>query len=200
MRIYRNGNLGRVYSAVLAVSLICANAIGQEAAAYKELPNFRKINDQIYGGGQPRTKGLSKLAELGIKTVVNLRGVDNQTRAEEQEAGVLGLRYYSIPMPGLARPSDEQVAKVFALLNDQANWPIFVHCNHGSDRTGTILACYRISHDRWTDDRAISEAKQYGMSWIEFGMRSFVSDYYKKQIGGSENGVKAEAAAPDKPM
>lgn len=198
MRRYRNETLAAFCALILALSLLNSSAFGQ-APRYSELPNFRKIDEHIYGGAQPQAKGLNKLAELGIKTIINLRGVDKQSQAEEKEAQALGLHYYSIPMPGLSRPSDDQVAKVFALLNDQNNWPVFIHCKHGSDRTGTILACYRISHDRWNDDKAITEAKQYGMSWMEFGMRSFVSDYYKRQVNAaavqSAGAVKSEVTS-----
>ena len=43
---------------------------------------------------------------------------------------------------------------------------MFIHCKRGSDRTGTVVACYRISKEGWTDERAITEARQYGMSRI----------------------------------
>ena len=85
-------------------------------------------------------------------------------------------------MPGLSAPSDEQVARVMSIINDPDNQPVFVHCKRGADRTGTIGAIYRISHDGWTADRAIAEARLYGMSWAEFGMKSYISDYYKQQL------------------
>jgi protein tyrosine/serine phosphatase len=71
------------------------------------------------------------------------------------------------------------VARVLAIINDPENQPVFVHCNHGSNRTGTIVACYRISQERWTGKRAIEEAKRYGMSWIQFSMKDYISDYYR---------------------
>jgi len=69
---------------------------------------------------------------------------------------------------------------------------VFVHCKRGADRTGTIIGCYRIAHEGWTADRALSEAKQYGMSWLERGMREYISDYHRRQIGTGQNGVKAD--------
>jgi len=181
----------RITAGLLSLTLLLSAAAAQTEPHFKELPNLRKVNEHFYGGAQPASGGIRKLVVLGIKTVVNLRGSDGSERTEESEVKDLGLRYYSVPMPGLSRPSDEQIARVMAIVDDQENWPVFIHCKHGSDRTGTVIACYRISHDNWTGERAISEAKHYGMSWVEFGMRDYIADYYARQ---SRKGQKAEAA------
>jgi uncharacterized protein (TIGR01244 family) len=153
--------------------------LAQEAPRYAELPNFHKVSDKLYRGAQPRTGGVKKLAEVGIKTIINLRGADETTRAEEAEAKAAGLSYFNIPMPGLSRPTNEQVARVLAIIDAEENGPVFIHCKRGSDRTGTIVALYRISHDDWTAEQAVMEAKRHGMSWMEFGMKDYVSDYYR---------------------
>lgn len=120
---------------------------------------------------------MKELAARGIKTVVNLRGEDEYTREQEAEARAAGLRYFSVPLPGYGRPRDEQVEKVLALITDSRNWPVFVHCRHGEDRTGTIIACYRISQEGWSAEEAKKEAKRHGMSRFQFGMKSFIKDY-----------------------
>src|SRR5207237_1444707 len=76
---------------------------------YLELPNFHQVNAQLYRGGQPKTGGLQKLKELGVKTVVNLRGEDDHVRAERTEARSLGLRFYSIALPEFSKPKDKEV-------------------------------------------------------------------------------------------
>jgi uncharacterized protein (TIGR01244 family) len=144
-----------------------------------ELPNFSKVNERLYRGGQPKAGGIKKLAEIGIKTIINLRGTDEQTRAEEAEAKAAGLSYFNIPMPGLSRPTHEQISRVMEIVGAQESGPVFIHCKRGSDRTGTIVAVYRISRDGWTADQALSEAKRFGLSWMEFGMKDYVSDYYR---------------------
>jgi tyrosine-protein phosphatase SIW14 len=174
--------LNRLSASVVALALLVSISAAQTEVRYKELPNFRKVQDHLYRGGQPAAGGLKRLAELGIKTVVNLRGEDDLTRAEEAEAKALGLRYYGVPMPGLSRPTDAQVKQVMAIIDDQENWPVFIHCKRGSDRTGTVIACYRIAKEKWTGERAITEARQYGMSWMEFGMRDYISDYARQTL------------------
>lgn len=169
---------------LIVFAFVCLG--GAAGAADKEpqeklLPHFSQINENLYRGAQPLEGGMRRLAALGIKTVINLRGADEGTRAEEEDARAAGLNYFNVPMGGLSRPTDEQVEKVLAVINDPRNWPVFVHCNHGKDRTGVIIACYRISREGWTSERAKAEAKHYGMSWVQVRMKSYIKDYYDKQ-------------------
>jgi protein tyrosine/serine phosphatase len=71
-------------------------------------------------------------------------------------------------------PSDENVAKVLEYFADTKSGPVFVHCRRGADRTGTVIACYRITHDRWDNKKALAEARANGMSWIERAMQHYV--------------------------
>ncbi|HEX8494048.1 MAG TPA: tyrosine-protein phosphatase [Pyrinomonadaceae bacterium] len=173
------GRQGRSGVVALALLLFAATTLAQSEASYPELPNFHQVSQQLYRGAQPRDGGIRKLKELGIKTIINLRGEDEETRAEQAEAEALGLRYFSVPLPGMRRPSDEQVQRVLALINAPERQPLFVHCHHGEDRTGLIIAVYRITHDGWTSEQAKQEAKHYGMSWVQRGMKDYISDYYR---------------------
>jgi protein tyrosine/serine phosphatase len=114
---------------------------------------------------------------MGIKTIVNLRGQGEQTEGEEKSARTLGLRYYNVPLPELSKPSDKQVQQVLDLINAAENQPVFVHCRHGEDRTGTIIACYRIAHDGWTAAAAKKEAVSYGMSWTQVSMKKYIDQF-----------------------
>jgi protein tyrosine/serine phosphatase len=164
--------------------MLLVAAINAPSSVAKEeaIPNFHQVNSNLYRGAQPEKGWIEKLTALKIKTVINLRGEDEGTAAEEAEAKAAGLRYFSVPLPGFSRPKDEQVERVLALINDPQNWPVFVHCHHGEDRTGTIIAVYRISHDGWTGEQAKKEAKQYGMSRFQFKMKDYIGDYYKRWL------------------
>ena len=183
----------RASISIVMLAFLTSIGYGQTEPRIRELPNFHKVSDQLYRGAQPATGGMQKLSALGIKTVVNLRGEDETTRAEEKEATAAGLRYFSVAMPGLSRPQEEQVTRVLAILNAPENGPVFIHCKHGADRTGTIIALYRITRDNWTADRAITEAKQYGMSWVQIGMKNYISDYYRRNQKVAPIGVTANA-------
>ena len=152
----------------------------QENRSYSELPNFHQVNETLYRGGQPHPGGLKKLSELGIKTVINLRGASEDTQKEQAEAEASGMRYFNIPMPALGRPTDEQVERALAVIDARENWPVFVHCQRGADRTGVIVAVYRILRDQWTAEQAIDEAKRFGLAGIQFRKKDYISDYYKR--------------------
>jgi tyrosine-protein phosphatase SIW14 len=170
-------------SAIVFMLVLAASAsVSQTEPRYEELPNFHQVNEHLYRGAQPRTDGgLRKLSALRIKTVLNLRREGANTRAEEQEARASGLKYYSVPMDGTGKPTDEQIKHALAIINAEANWPVFVHCKRGADRTGTVVAIYRISHDNWTTHDAIKEARRYGMSRFELGMKHYIEDYEKRR-------------------
>lgn len=153
----------------------------EKAQRYKELPNFHQVNERLYRGGQPKDGGLERLAALGVKTIVNLRGAGDGTTGEEAKARTLGMRFVSLPMPNVGRPTGEQIARALEIIDDPANAPVFVHCKRGADRTGVLIAAYRIKHDGWTDEQAITEANRHGMGFIQFRKRDFLSDYYKDQ-------------------
>ncbi len=163
---------------LLALSALVAGA-QEKAHRYRELPNFHQVNERLYRGGQPKEGGLERLAALGVKTIVNLRGAGEGANNEGAEAKALGMRYFSLPMPNLGRPADEQMAQALEILDDPANAPVFVHCKRGADRTGVLIAAYRIKHDGWTSEQAIEEANRHGLGMIQFRKRGYISDYYK---------------------
>ena len=160
----------------LTTSLTLASAWA--SSQNENIPNFQKVDDHVYRGAQPTDSGFKDLAQLGIKTVVDLRDIGEHSQADEQKAVTdLGMRYVNIPMHGMSSPKDDQVAAVEALFNDTASGPVFVHCKRGADRTGMVVAVYRISHDQWENKKALSEAKSRGMSFFARALQHYVMDY-----------------------
>jgi uncharacterized protein (TIGR01244 family) len=116
------------------------------------------------------------LAKLGIKTVIDLRREDEHSSASEAQAvTAAGMKYLNVPMKGVVAPSDEQIAKILAVLDSQE--PVFVHCKRGADRTGAVIACYRIKHDGWARQQALQEAKSFGMGGLQLGLKRYIMTF-----------------------
>jgi protein tyrosine/serine phosphatase len=140
--------------------------------------NFGKVSNTLFRGAQPDSDGIKNLAHLGVKTIINLRMPDDVWKPEASEAQANGILYTNVPLRGLGRPATGQITNLLALIQSLPG-PVFIHCEHGCDRTGTIVACYRIQHDQWTMKDALLEANKYGLSRLERGMRKFIADFAK---------------------
>jgi tyrosine-protein phosphatase SIW14 len=164
---------------LLLVSILALSAAAAFPADFEApgVSNFHKVDDRVYRGGQPTSEGLVNLSKLGIKTVIDLRLVDGSSQVEKKVAEGLGMQYVSVPMKGLATPTDAAIAKVLSLLESESAAPVFVHCLRGKDRTGTVVACYRVQHDHWQNRQALKEAKSHGMSRLEIGMQHYILRY-----------------------
>lgn len=159
--------------------MITSVGLPQQSLDRKKLPNFDMVNPELYRGGQPASGGLQRLADLGIKTIVNLRGEGEGVSREEEEARALGLRFFHAPFERSGRPRDADMKLVLSILNTPEYQPVFVHCKQGADRTGTVIAIYRITHDGWTSEQAKAEANRHGMHLWESGMKDYIHDYYR---------------------
>src|SRR5260370_36741344 len=104
-----------------SVLLFAFGGLTQVYARDSELPNFHQVNAQVYRGGQPKAGGLEKLKAMGIRTILNLRGEDDHSRAEGDAAQRLGLRYYSISLPGFSNPNDDAVNPLLEFINALEN-------------------------------------------------------------------------------
>lgn len=154
------------------------------------IANFGRVNATLMRGAQPDEHGIENLRRLGVATIINLRMADDAWPEEAVAAGRQGIAYVNVPMHGLRAPTDAEVARVLALL-ESLRPPVFLHCEHGADRTGTIIACYRMSHDHWTIDEALAEARRYGLSGWQLGMKRYVRTYGEKLAAQTNGSAKS---------
>ena len=159
-----------------------------------DLPGLTRVDSGIYRGAQPGELGMGELAGLGIRTVLSLRREPDLVEAERALAEAAGLKFLHAPLAPLGRPDHDSVEKILGQLTDAANQPIFVHCKRGADRTGMIIACYRIRMQGWSVERAIEEARQMGLGWWQAGLRDYIQD----ACGVAPDGVAPEENAPAK--
>jgi protein tyrosine/serine phosphatase len=165
--------LRRAAIAVTVFSLFTAAYVFGESPSVR---NFGTVESSVlYRGAQPSGNDLHSLAQFGIKTVIDLRH-GGSVETERKQAEALGLNFVSIPLSSVMAPSDEQVKHILAVI-DASPKPIFIHCHHGSDRTGVAVAVFRMTHDHWTNSKAMQEAKIYHINWLQFRMKHYIEHY-----------------------
>jgi tyrosine-protein phosphatase SIW14 len=171
-------------------------ALSAPAQNSSGLPNFHQVNPQLFRGAQPSPQGLQQLSKLGIKTVIDLREAGGRAEAEKKMVESFGMHYVNVPMLGMHTPDSGSVAKVLGIIGDSSAGPVFVHCRRGADRTGTVIAVYRITHDGWDNGRALAEARSLGMSRFQTAMQHYVRDYRPARNASVSAATGTPSAAP----
>ena len=126
------------------------------------LSNVYRLSPMLYRGAQPKKEGYKSLADMGVKAVISFRTKKPNTKLLNK----LGLVSYHIPI-NTFRFKDEHAREFLKILSEQEG-PIYIHCYHGSDRTGTMTALYRIVYENWTREQALAEMqnKKFGFHKI----------------------------------
>ena len=118
-------------------------------------PDFAQVSPVLYRGGQPTPWGFEQLKQIGIRTVVDVRGKSHTDHIES-----LGLKYIQIPS-SVSRPDEQQVILFLRVVRDPQNQPVFVHDDLGGDRVGLYVAAYRMAEEGWTAQDAEAELPRF---------------------------------------
>jgi protein tyrosine phosphatase (PTP) superfamily phosphohydrolase (DUF442 family) len=121
--------------------------------------NFGEVNAHLYRGGQPKGAGYANLKKLGVDIVVDLRLSGKGT--EKEAVNRAGMEYVSIPWHCFF-PKDKDVARFLEIVRENSEKKIFVHCRYGDDRTGMMIAAYRMAIEGWTPEEARAEMEKFG--------------------------------------
>ena len=122
------------------------------------LSNVYKVSEGLYRSEQPEDDHIDQLKRLGIKSVLSLRQYHS-----DDELSNKGIALYRVKMDA-GNIIDAEVKKALEIIV-ACEKPVLVHCRHGSDRTGVVIAAYRISHMNWGRDEAIDEMQHGGFGY-----------------------------------
>jgi tyrosine-protein phosphatase SIW14 len=151
----------------------------------RRLPDARgvayaaEVAPGLYRGGTPDQAGVDWLDRLGVRTVINLRHYHGTTEGRRVRAA--GMRYERIELESSDAPEPEQVARFLALVTDPTARPLYVHCLHGVDRTGVMMAVYRMEVDGWSSADAVAEMEHFGPHAIWRDLQRFVRNYQPRR-------------------
>jgi len=121
--------------------------------------NFGEVTPHLYRGGQPKGAGYEHLKEMGIDIVIDGRLTGKNK--EKRDVTEAGMKFVSVPWHCLF-PRDEVFAKFLKVIHDNPDNKIFVHCRYGDDRTGMMIAAYRMADEGWTPEEARKEMDKFG--------------------------------------
>lgn len=168
------------------------------------IKNFSQVGPGIFRGGRIEEESqLRLLKRLGVKTILNLQGGDLnsiygpliplfekgerlEVRQEEKAwADRNGFLWANLPLNSLSEVSRSQaklIRQAVAMIQDPRLQPVYVHCEHGIDRTGLVVALLRIKVQRWPVERAYAEMEANGRNWLHQLFTGHLDDFLYKEI------------------
>ncbi|MCI5219800.1 MAG: hypothetical protein D3914_11595 [Candidatus Electrothrix sp. LOE2] len=157
------------------------------------LPNLHRVNSTLYRSAQPTKEGFAFLAtqpslsndDLPIRTVVSLRAFNDDAPFVPKNSE---LRLEQISFK-VWHPEDEDVVKFLRIVTTPAMQPVLVHCRYGSDRTGTMVAIYRVASEGWSKTQAVDEMVKGG-----FGFHPMWQNLLRYIEELDINGIKEQVA------
>jgi len=136
---------------VTTVNYNYAQIVPLKEVASKHFKNLYKVNNVLYRSEQPSKKGFKTLELIEVKTILNLR----RLKDDNKKAKHFNFKLIHQPIKTKALNEKDILEALLAIQNSEP--PVLVHCWHGSDRTGTIIAAYRMVIENWTKAQAIEE-------------------------------------------
>jgi protein tyrosine/serine phosphatase len=139
------------------------------------VPNLNQVTLFLYRSAQPDAAGFANMAKtLKVKTVIDLR----ESQTDEAYLANSKIRPFYVPMNALHITNEEIIAALTLIRAHQGEGPILVHCQHGADRTGVVIAMYRIIYQGWSKAQAIDEMKNGGYNFhsIFFNIPAFINN------------------------
>jgi hypothetical protein len=138
--------------------------------------NFCEVTPGVlWRGGRLDQHGAAWLMQHGVRTIVNLELTRDDrpafAAARIAASGLYQADYFRIhdwqPLAKWA-PSilDDHIAHFLAIVRERPK-PVYVHCLFGMDRTGVMIAAYRVLVEGSGTEAAIEEMRRYNAPWFE---------------------------------
>jgi tyrosine-protein phosphatase SIW14 len=152
----------------LAIVWLIARPQASAAQTEKErgVPNFGRVTDNLYRGGQPTSEGFNALHAMGVGIVVDFREKPTDMATERRQVESLGMKSVDIPWSANHEPSSDQIVEFLDLVRANPETKIYVHCRRGADRTGVMIAAFRIAVEHKSVADAVSEMHRYHYDWL----------------------------------
>ena len=149
-------------AAVCSDDYLHADRLPARKLMYPGLQNFGEVTPTLYRGAQPSPQGFEQLRQMGISIVIDTRA--GSRKNERNMVTKLGMKYVQIPWH-CPYPSNSLMVKFLTVIRDNPDRRVFVHCKTGDDRTGLMIAVWRMAEQGWTANQAREEMDAYGFTF-----------------------------------
>ena len=147
--------------------------------------NFFKVAPGVYRSNQPTHARFRRYRDMGIRTVINLRGEDAYSHYlfEKESCEALGLTLIDAKLWARRTASAERILAMIEAMR-VAERPMLFHCKSGADRAGFAAAVYLLVFE----GVPVAEAKkQLGLKYIHLkfmktGVQGYILDVYKARL------------------
>lgn len=129
--------------------------------ALEGFSNLWRISDSVYRSEQPGKKEMKALEKFGVKTILNLRNYHSDN--DEAKGTTLVLEHLTM---NASEINEKNIMQAMQIIRN-AKKPVLIHCLHGSDRTGCMVASYRIIFQNWSKEDAIKELRNPAFGYHE---------------------------------
>ncbi len=121
------------------------------------------VRPDFYRSSQPAPFQVRRVANFGIRTIVNLRGANNSGHyhLEREAAAVAGLALVNFPIKSRRALPKATVLQALDLFG-RIEYPVLVHCKSGVDRTGLMSALYLLSQGESANTALRQFARRFG--------------------------------------
>lgn len=168
--------------AVVAVVCLVANVCNAGAASAWPSPRFNQVEPGVWRGALPRKNGLKQLKKMGVRTVVDL--MDENPEKWQKLCSELGMRYENIPLQRTEPIPSSSIKRFLSIIENPEAKPIYVHCRSGRDRTGAMIAIYRMHMNDWSAKEARKEMNSKGFNPMFFHLTKSVESFERDRRSG----------------
>jgi len=148
-------------SLLLLLLYISSSYTNNELIDVQKVKNFHQVSEDLYRSGQPQHSGMHELSAMGVKTIINLRNSIN----DRHEIRNTDLKEVHIRI-GTKKLNYQDVLNTMIAFRDSEK-PMLVHCRRGSDRTGCMVAAYRMVFMGWEKEKAIKGLMDKDLGYLD---------------------------------
>lgn len=158
------------------------------ASPIKADANLHRVDDKLYRSEQPIADDYAALAQLNIKSIINLRYFNRRADRPILQTQP-HIKLLNHPLLTWHITPRDLAAALWTIEQNQKDGAVLLHCYHGADRTGIVIAFYRIIYQNWSPQAAKAEMQQGG-----FGYHSVWKNLENLLTEQNISQVKAELA------